>query len=58
MGDVVGATWKGITTVRSKVSDRKEATHAKDALQTIRLADFERNKYNVSLINLTSKELG
>jgi hypothetical protein len=62
VGDIVGATWKGITTVRSKSAiEKKPLTQKqKDALQTTKLVlDFWRETNTMyPWIDLTSKELG
>ena len=62
VGDVVGATWKGITTVRYKSAiEKKPLTQKqKDALQTTKLVlDFWKETNTMyPWINLTSKELG
>lgn len=62
VGDVVGATWKGITTVRSKSAiEKKPLTQKqKDALQTTKLVlDFWKETNTMyPWIDLTSKELG
>ena len=62
VGDVVGATWKGITTVRSKSAiERKPLTQKqKDALQTTKLVlDFWKETNTMyPWIDLSSKELG
>ena len=62
VGDIVGATWKGITTVRSKSAiEKKPLTQKqKDALQTTKLVlDFWKETNTMyPWIDLTSKELG
>lgn len=62
VGDVVGATWKGITTVRYKSAiEKKPLTQKqKDALQTTKLVlDFWKETNTMyPWIDLTSKELG
>lgn len=62
VGDVVGATWKGITTVRYKSAIEKKPLTQKqqDALQTSKLVlDFWKETNTMyPWINLTSKELG
>lgn len=62
VGDVVGATWKGITTVRSKSAiEKKPLTQKqKDALQTTKLVlDFWKETNTMyPWIDLTSNELG
>lgn len=62
VGDIVGATWKGITTVRSKSAiEKKPLTQKqKDALQTTKLVlDFwKETNIMYPWIDLTSKELG
>lgn len=62
VGDVVGATWKGITTVRSKSAiEKKPLTQKqKNALQTTKLVlDFWKETNTMyPWIDLTSKELG
>lgn len=62
VGDVVGATWKGITTVRSKSAIEKKplSQKQKDALQTTKLVlDFWKETNTMyPWIDLTSKELG
>lgn len=62
VGDIVGATWKGITTIRSKSAiEKKPLTQKqKDALQTTKLVlDFWKETNTMyPWIDLTSKELG
>lgn len=62
VGDVVGATWKGITTIRYKSAiEKKPLTQKqKDALQTSHLVlDFWKETNTMyPWIDLTSKELG
>lgn len=62
VGDIVGSTWKGITTVRSKSAiEKKPLTQKqKDALQTTKLVlDFWKETNTMyPWIDLTSKELG
>ena len=62
VGDIVGATWKGITTVRSKSAiEKKPLTQKqKDALQTTKLVlDFWKETHTMyPWLDLTSKELG
>ena len=62
VGDVVGATWKGVTTIRSKSAiEKKPLTQKqKDALQTSHLVlDFWKETNTMyPWIDLTSKELG
>ena len=62
VGDIVGATWKGITTVRSKSAiEKKPLTQKqKDALQTTKLVlDFWKETNTMyPWIDLTNKELG
>lgn len=62
VGDVVGATWKGITTIRYKSAiEKKPLTQKqKDSLQTSKLVlDFWKETNTMyPWINLTSKELG
>ena len=62
VGDVVGATWKGVTTIRSKSAiEKKPLTQKqKDALQTTKLVlDFWKETNTMyPWIDLTSKELG
>ena len=62
VGDIVGATWKGITTVRSKSAiEKKPLTQKqKDALQTTKLVlDFWKETNTMyPWLDLTSKELG
>ena len=62
VGDVVGATWKGITTVRSKSAIEKKplSQKQKDALQTSHLVlDFWKETHTMyPWLDLTSKELG
>lgn len=62
VGDVVGATWKGITTVRFKSAiEKKPLTQKqKDALQTTKLVlDFWKETNTMyPWIDLSSKELG
>ena len=62
VGDIVGATWKGITTVRSKSAiEKKPLTQKqKDALQTTKLVlDFWKETNTMyPWIDLTSKEIG
>lgn len=62
VGDVVGSTWKGITTIRYKSAiEKKELTQKqKDALQTTKLVlDFWKETNTMyPWIDLTSKELG
>lgn len=62
VGDIVGATWKGITTVRSKSAiEKKPLTQKqKNALQTTKLVlDFWKETNTMfPWVDLTSKELG
>lgn len=62
VGDVVGATWKGITTIRYKSAiEKKPLTQKqKDALQTTKLVlDFWKETNTMyPWLDLTSKELG
>lgn len=62
VGDIVGATWKGITTVRSKSAiEKKPLTQKqKDALQTTKLVlnFWKETNTMYPWIDLTSKELG
>ena len=62
VGDIVGSTWKGITTVRSKSAiEKKPLTQKqKDALQTTKLVlDFWKETNTMyPWIDLNSKELG
>ena len=62
VGDIVGSTWKGITTVRSKSAIEKKPLTQKqtDALQTTKLVlDFWKETNTMyPWIDLTSKELG
>ena len=62
VGDIVGATWKGVTTIRSKSAiEKKPLTQKqKDALQTTKLVlDFWKETNTMyPWIDLTSKELG
>lgn len=62
VGDVIGATWKGITTVRYKSAiEKKPLTQKqKDTLQTTKLVlDFWKETNTMyPWIDLTSKELG
>lgn len=62
VGDIVGATWKGVTTIRSKSAiEKKPLTQKqKDALQTSHLVlDFWKETNTMyPWIDLTSKELG
>lgn len=62
VGDVVGATWKGVTTIRSKSAiEKKPLTQKqKDALQTTKLVlDFWKETHTMyPWIDLSSKELG
>lgn len=62
VGDIVGSTWKGITTVRSKSAiEKKPLTQKqKDALQTTKLVlDFWKETNTMyPWLDLTSKELG
>lgn len=62
VGDIVGATWKGVTTIRSKSAiERKPLTQKqKDALQTTKLVlDFWKETNTMyPWVDLTSKELG
>ena len=62
VGDIVGATWKGVTTIRSKSAiEKKPLTQKqKDALQTTKLVlDFWKETHTMyPWLDLTSKELG
>lgn len=62
VGDVVGATWKGITTIRYKSAiEKKHLTQKqKDALQTSKLVlDFWKETNTMyPWVDLSSKELG
>ena len=62
VGDIVGSTWKGITTVRSKSAiEKKPLTQKqKDALQTSKLVlDFWKETNTMyPWVDLTSKEIG
>ncbi|MCK9576798.1 MAG: DUF6266 family protein [Clostridia bacterium] len=62
VGDIVGATWKGVTTIRSKSAiEKKPLTQKqKDALQTTKLVlDFWKETNTMyPWLDLTSKELG
>ena len=62
VGDIVGATWKGVTTIRSKSAiEKKPLTQKqKDALQTTKLVlDFWKETNTMyPWIDLSSKELG
>ena len=62
VGDIVGSTWKGITTVRSKSAiEKKPLTQKqKDALQTTKLVlDFWKETHMMfPWLDLSSKELG
>ena len=62
VGDIVGATWKGVTTIRSKSAIEKKPLTQKqiDALQTTKLVlDFWKETNTMyPWVNLSSKELG
>ena len=62
VGDIVGATWKGVTTIRSKSAIEKKplSQKQKDALQTTKLVlDFWKETNTMyPWIDLTSKEIG